>query len=229
MGAAMPETFQRARQPKQKQQRRQEILAAAAELLDQQMSAKPGGSLEGLSLSAIARSAKLAKSNIYRYFESREQILLALLIEQENAAVSAIEQKLVPLRGTNQVEDVASVLAEVLASHPKLCLLISVVANVLEHNLSHDSIVEFKEALLHVSIRIGNALQAALPALPHQRTFALLRYLHALISGLWPMGHPAPLADEVLKNQRFAAFRSDFTHDLAGALGATLAGLVDRQ
>ena len=61
--------FERARQPEQKELRREAILEAATELL-----AEKG--LHDISLSAIARRAKLSKANLYRYFESREAIFL---------------------------------------------------------------------------------------------------------------------------------------------------------
>ena len=60
--------FQRARRPEQKRQRRAAILAAAAELL-----ASDG--VDGVTLNRISHRVGLAKSNLYRYFDSREQIL----------------------------------------------------------------------------------------------------------------------------------------------------------
>ncbi|MCA9688374.1 MAG: TetR family transcriptional regulator, partial [Myxococcales bacterium] len=59
----MVSDFQRARSDAQKEQRRAAILQAAAALLDE-------GSLEAVGLNAIARRAGIAKSNVYRYFES---------------------------------------------------------------------------------------------------------------------------------------------------------------
>ena len=95
-------SFQRARQPAQKQQRREALLHAAATLLDEH-------GLEGVSLSAIARQAGLAKSNVYRYFDSREQILLELFAADEAVWVGQLELVLVPLTGSGDTEAVASV------------------------------------------------------------------------------------------------------------------------
>ncbi len=67
--AAPPaEGFRRARSPARKALRRAALLRAAAELVD-------ADGPEGVSLAAIAARAGGAKSNVYRYFESREEIL----------------------------------------------------------------------------------------------------------------------------------------------------------
>ena len=65
------ETFLRARRPEQKQQRREDILAAAREL------ALIGG-VRSVSLAGIAARAGIDKSALLRYFETREQIFLEL-------------------------------------------------------------------------------------------------------------------------------------------------------
>src|ERR1700752_4536533 len=64
--------FQRARQPAQIEQRREAILRAGLVLFQRR-------GLENVSLNDIAREVGLAKSNIYRYFESREHIYLVIL------------------------------------------------------------------------------------------------------------------------------------------------------
>ena len=66
--------WQRARSDEQKAQRRQMLLEAAARLHRH----KP---IEEVSLNAIAREANISKGNIYRYFESREELFLQLTLD----------------------------------------------------------------------------------------------------------------------------------------------------
>jgi len=65
------ETFQRARRPEQKAQRREAILAAAADLARRDR-------VREVTLSDIARAVGIHKSALLRYFETREQIFLEL-------------------------------------------------------------------------------------------------------------------------------------------------------
>ena len=75
-------TFQRARKPEEIQARRETLLAAAAELFDAE------GPL-GAGLNAIAARAGFTKSNVYRYFESREEVLLSLFLAEMGQLVPA--------------------------------------------------------------------------------------------------------------------------------------------
>src|ERR1700756_4418722 len=64
--------FQRARSEEQREARRQAILDTAAAMLDEMPVAE-------VTLNELSRRVGLAKSNVLRYFESREAILLELL------------------------------------------------------------------------------------------------------------------------------------------------------
>lgn len=65
-------TFQRARSEEQREVRRRAILDAAAAMLAEMPVAQ-------VSLNELSRRVGLAKSNVLRYFESREAVLLELL------------------------------------------------------------------------------------------------------------------------------------------------------
>src|SRR5580698_9178840 len=64
--------FQRARNAEQREARRRAILDTAAAMLAEMPVAQ-------VSLNELSRRAGLAKSNVLRYFESREAVLLELL------------------------------------------------------------------------------------------------------------------------------------------------------
>ena len=64
--------FQRARSEEQREARRQAILGTAAAMLAEMPVAD-------VTLNELSRRACLAKSNVLRYFESREAVLLELL------------------------------------------------------------------------------------------------------------------------------------------------------
>src|SRR5690242_8672144 len=99
-------TYQRARSPEHKEQRREAILAAARELADE----RP---VRDISLGDIARRVQLAKSNLLRYFESREAIFLTLLRREWEAFTVA---------ASGQPD--AAGLARALAERPFFCDLL---------------------------------------------------------------------------------------------------------
>ena len=126
-------SYQRARSPEHKEQRREAILAAARELASER-------SVREVSLGAIGRRVELAKSNLLRYFESREDIFLALL-EREWAEWddAATEQ---------MTADAGDVLARTLGERPLFCDLVTEMASVLERNVSAERVRGFKSGSL---------------------------------------------------------------------------------
>src|SRR5499433_1299187 len=77
--------FQRARRPEEKEVRRQQILAAARKLV-----AEVG--VGELSLNELARRSRVSKPNVYRYFESREDVLLQLWVDEVRELGDGLER-----------------------------------------------------------------------------------------------------------------------------------------
>jgi len=210
-------TFKRARQPEQIQQRRQDILQAAEELM-----AEHG--FEQVSLNAIARNAGVAKSNIYRYFESREEIFLILLRQDWTDWLDQVEIKAAVLKGTGDIDALCHLIANSIASRPRMCALVSVLASVLEHNISESAVLIFKRESLELGKRIVQLIWNVVPSLPKESLLALNQTLFALISGLWPLGNPTPVVEKVISRPELTSFRVDFETALERALNSMMKG-----
>jgi AcrR family transcriptional regulator len=124
--------FRRARKPDQKAKRRAHVLATARAMLGE-------GTVDlgQLSLNELARRAGMAKSNLYRYFETREAVLLALLSEewvawQKHMTTSYRRTA----RGRAALDALVRHVARTLAARRLLCALTTAFPSVLEHNLS---------------------------------------------------------------------------------------------
>jgi AcrR family transcriptional regulator len=211
-------SFQRARKPEERAQRQKEILEAAAILFEEK-------GLAGVSLNAVARRAGITKSNLYRYYESREAMFLALLGEDLAEYAAIVEERLAHVT-PGDVRAVARVMAEALVERPRFCALTAAVSAVLEQNISEEGAMAYKRDVLRVGIRFGNALRAALPSLPPQAIGPLLRYTHALVGGLHPLAHPAPSVERAIQRApELGVFRADFGADFETLFAATLAFL----
>ncbi len=213
--------FKRARSPEHKAQRRNDLIDAAATLLDE-------GGFDAVTLSAIARRANIAKSNVYTYFESREEILLRVLHADWRAYLDDIERALVPFAGTNDAKGVAAIMTGGYLARPRLCGLASVVASVLEQNVSEECVANFKRDTLGLGLRSAYALQATLPKLDFQQCVWLLRPMFALIAGFWPMANPPENVAKVLARPEFAMHCTDGPVDLARAFESLLLGELAR-
>ena len=214
-------SFQRARKPEQKQERRADILDSAAALLREK-------GLDGASLNRIARRAGIAKSGVYNYFESREEIFLHLFRDDLTELVDWAEPALLPLAGSNDVPAVAALVAEGFATRPRLCELNAAVASVLEQNVSEETVLEFKTDIFGQALRLGAALHEALPAIGFDDLASSFGPMYALVGGLWPHHDPPPAVAAVLARPEFEVMRPDFRRDLDHGLTLMLRGLLAR-
>ncbi|RSM69510.1 TetR family transcriptional regulator [Actinoplanes sp. ATCC 53533] len=139
-------TFLRARSTEQREIRRQAILDTAVAMLDEMPVAE-------VSLNELSRRVGLAKSNVLRYFESREAVLFELLEHAMAGWLAQLPDELaagVEPRGSarERGDQVAAVLSASLARQTVLCDLINAQTNVLEHNVSVEVVVRHKRSAI---------------------------------------------------------------------------------
>jgi len=216
-------SFRRARRPEHKEERRAQLLDAAADFLD------AGGPLHELGLSELARRAGMAKSNVYRYFESREALLLELLQRAFQGAFERL-RGLAGARAPLPLDSFVRLFSLALAGEPLLGQLTSALPSVLEHNLSKDTIRGFKQSSLEFLTGASHEFHGLCPTLTAAEHFDLIGHTLVLITGLWPHAHPAPVVAEVVREPALTAFAHDFPRDLERSLRRYAQGLiVDRE
>ena len=196
-------SWQRARRPEEKEERRTSILQAAAKLLDNE-------GMEGTGLNAIAREAGISKPNLYRYFESREAILLELLLEEHRSWAKSFRQKLARVNGTGDPQKIADAFAGSIAGRKRYCVLIGALATVLERNVGAETVREFKRELQGENLHLTSTLQEKLPTLKEEEAYRVLAMMLMAASGMWPHSHPSPVVQEVLKEPEFAGMKFNF-------------------
>lgn len=175
--------YQRARRPEQKEERREAIIAAARELAGER-------SVREVSLGDIARRVGLAKSNLLRYFESREHVFLRLLLREWDDWRLDAAQRLRSGRATTA--SVADTLAHTLAERALLCDLISEMSSVLERNVSISTVQAFKAESLDMVDALGAVVTERLGGLSGPQGRETVAAALIITAGLWPIANPAP-------------------------------------
>ena len=178
----------------------------------------------GAGLNAIAARAGFTKSNIYRYFESREEVLLTLLLQEQEAFVAALIARLDSLTPGFVGAAAAAISSEFLARQ-RYCKLISMTSSVLEQNVSEDSIATYKRAINAQIQPVAPALMRALPSLTLADAQWLFRVVATLIAGMWPAAYPSAAAQRVLDRDEFSGFKPVPEQDLPRAILALLRGI----
>ncbi len=204
-------TYTRARQPEQKEERRTLLLTTARAMLE------AGTPLHALSLNALAREAGMTKSNVYRYFESREAVLLELLRDEWFAWFITLSSTWTPApAGVMPLRYLCNVMARTLAARPLLCALTSVLPSVLEQNVGERAVLEFKRTTLTFFSESALFMSTVVPGLPLESAMQIMQDGAVVLTGLYPHAHPAAVVRSALQQApELQGFVRHFETDLA--------------
>ena len=207
--------FLRARRPEHKQQRTDAILFAAREL------ARTSG-VSNVTLGAVAEAVDLAKSNISRYFGTREEIYLSLLADEWQQCNQALLRR---LRHTQGTDTAIAALATSIVERPLFCDLASHLPTSLELNVSVDAARAFKHAVHHYSAEAGAALARVTTLTPSEGA-ELVAAAAGMAGLLYRAANPPPaLAQVYTEDPELAATRPTMQPTLMRLLSALAVGL----
>ena len=219
-------TFQRARSEQQKEARRRAILDTTAAMLEEMPVAD-------VSLNELSRRVGLAKSNVLRYFESREAVLLELLddflgtwlagLAEELAA--GIEPSAAPEARADQL---AGILSRSLGARPVLCDLFGAQGGVLEHNISVDVAKRHKRSSLARLENMTGLVRRYLPELGDAAQQFCLTGL--ILAGALSSYVPAPpsLLAAYAQEPALGVLNVDLQEALQMAFSSALLGVLPR-
>jgi AcrR family transcriptional regulator len=219
-------TFQRARSAEQREERRRAILDTALGMLDEMPVAE-------VTLNELSRRVGLAKSNVLRYFESREAVLLELLDRALGSWLAEVAEELadgvdLSLSARERGDRFAAVAARSLAGHAVLCDLIGAQAGVLEHNVSVDVVVRFKRSALAGLDEMVTLVHRYVPETGDEAQSVCFLAM-VLTGGLWTHCRPsASMLAAYEADPALAEFRLDLATSLEHGLATLIAGAVTR-
>jgi len=170
----------RARQPAQKEERRQSILDAATDLLRDDRA-------DRVSLGHIASRCGFAKSNVYRYFESKEEIFLTLYLFDTEQWIRSLAGRFsgLPLHPTPDA--IADLVFEEYQRIPRLGELLPWVYLSFAPALSPEFADQFRELDRRQNDRFVDGMLVVLPDLDTEAAGNLFRQIRGALAGLGPM------------------------------------------
>ncbi len=182
----MSRTFVRARRPEHKQQRRDAILAAARDLALER-------GIRAVTLGDLAASVGLAKSNVVRYFGTREEIFVELCSEEG----FRLREVLLPRLADVTAETLPRVLAGTLMEHELFCELLSQLTTHLEHNVSYPAAERLKVTSTLIIGELARELAARPVGLDVEQATLLLTATSQIGAGLWSASRPSEVVLQV--------------------------------
>lgn len=189
-------------------------------------------SVTDISLRELSDRVGLAKSNVLRYFDSREAIFLEVLDEECRSWLADLESRLGKLRArnsgyANEIR-VGTTMAESLAERRLLCELLSAMAGVLERNISLESARDFKARTVANIAALGELVARHLPWLTDDFAVAFAEGAIVLTAGMYPFSEPTGPVREAMVEMCMPDPRQRFTDGLREALVTWLVGAAVR-
>ena len=212
-------TWKRARTEEKVEIRKQEIVEAALELFRK-------NGYENVSLNSIAAQAGFAKSNVYRYFSSREEIFLILFKDLfEKWSTDAI-QEFKKLPANVDPSQYAQIWVKTISIHKHLLNLAPNLMISLERNSSFEQIASFKRSTqkllkghIEETIRI-------FPQLNEEDVYRSVNLAYSAVCNLWISSNHNDVLKKVYSDREFKHLKPNFHKDLIKSVEVIVHGLI---
>ncbi len=186
--------------------RREEILAACQKLNETK-------SFKEITLKEIGQQTSFTRTSIYNYFETKEEIFLALF-QREYQLFAADLERLCEQEEMLPADGLASELARALERRPLMLKLLSMNLYDMEANSRMERLVEFKAAYGESIAAIDRCLVKFAPHLDERRRQEFLYALLPFIYGLYPYTVVSDKQKEAMKEADIRFTYMD-TYDMA--------------
>jgi AcrR family transcriptional regulator len=180
----------RARSDEQIEQRIREIVDATARLYEEHR-------FEEITFAMISKEADFTRSNLYRYFETKEDIFLELISHDieiwRNHVLETFPDEIIP------VQEFAERWVNLLLEHARLIKLFTILYTVLERNASLEALIAFKQKTLEELNIVAEKLAKVLPFTSFEAIGEFLNTQTSLTLGSYPMIDLAPKQKEAME------------------------------
>lgn len=206
-------TWQRARTEDQKEQRIQELTDAAARLYT-------SNKLSEITIAMIAREAEWTRSNIYKYFATKEEVYLELLRSDVAAWAADVETMCTAWSGS--IPEFARAWAKLPRRHERMVGLMSILLPVIEPKCSVERLTAFKRSLLALTTTVAAAVAGAVPFRDAQAAGDFIQASSSLLMGTAPLWNPTEKQLEAMHAAEYPSDQAEFMRVYIGAVEALL-------
>ena len=184
--------WERARSDEQKQERMEEIFVVARKLLLD----RP---FDAIRLATIAKELSFTRANLYKYFQSKEEIYLSLLAREIESFAKSLHEKLVREEPNQNPDSFIDFWTAHLSQHRAMLMLLSVAGHILEKNVSDDVLLNSKKRIVTASLQWTlPTLQYFFPQWSKKQTQESLDLLVVLANGLFGFCGLSPEQEKLL-------------------------------
>jgi len=210
--------WERARTDEQREQRVAEIVAATERLYDKY-------EFEEITFVLIAEEAKFTRSNLYKYFNSKEEVFLEFVKQDIKKYVKVLEKNF-RFNKTYTEEEFVTIWVKTLVKHKRLLDLLGILFSSLEKNCSFESLKGFKFALKGDFENLVKLLCRIFPGLSPDKAGEFIYLQNSAAIGLYQMTNRSEVQRKVLENPELKEFNVDFEPYYKDAIEYLITGVL---
>ncbi len=214
--------WQRARTDDKKNERKAAIYQAAYTLFKEK-------GYDAVSFNGIAAQAGFTKSNMYRYFSSKEDIFLNVFGDLfENWFEDCISD----LKAYEMDVDshhFAKTWCNTLLKHPEFLDLTPLMFISLEANSSYEQLIEFKRNSKNLLYQLALEIGRVYPALQGENAFQFLTLSYAASTNYWAGSKQNDALTKVYALEEFKDLKPDFERNLINSIVIIINGIKAEQ
>lgn len=143
---------------------------------------------EEINIKEIAKSTSFCRSNIYNYYETKEEIFLDILKKEYLLWMEDMEAEMAA-DGRRGRRSYCRILTETVCRYPVLLKLASVHYSTIEKNCSLEKLTEFKRAMLPFHQRMQDGLGRYFPGASEKKKERFAFLMMSLAQGIYSMTH----------------------------------------
>ncbi len=197
--------FQRARSQEQKDERINEIKAAA----DKQFQEK---SYSDISMTTIASDLGWTRANLYKYIKTKEEIYLLLAEDKREEYINSLLSAIPESCGYSN-ETLAEVWSEILKAHPMYIRYSDILITIIETNVSVEKLAIFKKNYYTNAGKVTKRLSSLLK-ITEEKAYNLFLSVHYHAIGIGGICTYNPLIQEALKKADIHLTETDFKESM---------------
>ena len=210
--------WQRARTDENKNERKEAIYKAAFSLF------KKNG-YDKVSFNGIAVEAGFTKSNMYRYFSSKEEIFLNIFANLFEAWFENYTKQLQGLKENEDIQKFAKAWVSSMMADPDFLDLIPLLMVSLEKNSSFEQLVVFKRLSMGLLYRITLEVSRIYPDIKDEKAFRFLTLSYGATANYWAANSHNDALIKIYQMDEFQDLTPNFEADLTESIEIIIKGL----
>jgi AcrR family transcriptional regulator len=152
---------------------------------------------EDITFAMIAKKADFTRSNLYRYFQTKEDIFLELMKHDITAWRKDVLENFT--EGIPSLSEVSEIFVDLILKHKRMVKLFTILFTLLEPNSSLEALTSFKRKINQEIGMVAQFLSTILPFPSVEAAGEFLTTLSSLMIGSYPMMDLTPKQKEAME------------------------------